>query len=80
MLSVMSYVFAKTNDALQFSVIPVWYFGESNVPYIEYEGGISLDQQSLIGLQLDYQKLDNVSVKGQFFRHNTNEQKLGLEW
>lgn len=83
MLSSMSCVFADTNDALQFSGfarVVLGYLDESNATYIGYEDNISLDQQSLIGLQIDYQILDTVSVTGQFVGHSTNEQKSGLEW
>lgn len=83
LLSGMSSVSAKTDDALQFSGfarVVLGYLDESNATYLGYDNGLSLDQQSLIGLQADYQILDNLSITGQFVGHTGNERKTGVEW
>lgn len=79
----MSSVSAETNDALQFSGfarVVLGYLDESNATYLGYDDSVSLDQQSLIGLQADYQILENLSVTGQFVGHSGNERKSGVEW
>jgi hypothetical protein len=78
-----SSVYAKTDDALQFSGfarVVLGYLDESNATYFGYDEGISFDQQSLIGLQADYQLLDNLSVTGQFVGRSGNERESDLEW
>jgi hypothetical protein len=79
----MSSVYAKADDALQFSGfarVVLGYLDESNATYFGYDDGISFDQQSLIGLQADYQLLDNLSVTGQFVGRSNNERGSDLEW
>jgi hypothetical protein len=56
------------------------YLDESNATYFGYDDGISINQQSLIGLQADYQILDNLSVAGQFVGHSSRQRESGLEW
>jgi hypothetical protein len=66
----MSSAYAKADDALQFSGFARLVLGcldESNATYFGYDDGISFDQQSLIGLQADYQLLDNLAVTEQFW-------------
>jgi hypothetical protein len=83
LFSSTSLVHAKTEDALQFSGfarVVLGYLDETNATYFGYDDGISLDQQSLIGLQADYQILDNLTVTGQFVGHSGRERDSGLEW
>ena len=79
----MSSVSAKTDDALQFSGfarVVLGYLDESNATYLGYDDSLSLDQQSLIGLQADYQISDDLSVTGQFVGHTGHERQSGVEW
>ena len=83
LFSSVSLVYAKTDDALQFSGfarVVLGYLDEGNATYFGYDEDISLDQQSLVGLQADYQIFDNVSVTGQFVGHSGDQRESGLEW
>ena len=83
LLSGTSSVSAETDDALQFSGfarVVLGYLDEDNATYLGYDDGLSLSQQSLIGLQADYQILDNVSLTGQFVGHSGDERPSGVEW
>ena len=79
----MSSVSAETDDALQFSGfarVVLGYLDETHATYLGYDNKLSLDQQSLIGLQADYQISDNFSVTAQFVGHTGNERDSGVEW
>jgi hypothetical protein len=79
----MSSVYAKTDDALQlsgFARVVLGYLDEGNATYFGYDDGISFDQQSLIGLQADYQIFDKLSATGQFVGHSGDLRESGLEW
>jgi hypothetical protein len=83
LLASASSVSAETEDALQFSGfarVVLGYFDENDATYLGYDKSLSLSQQSLIGLQADYQILDNLSITGQFIGHTGNERKSGVEW
>ncbi|WP_158972518.1 hypothetical protein [Paraglaciecola sp. L3A3] len=74
---------AETTDKLQFSGfarVVLGYLDEKNATYLGYDDNLSLSQQSLIGLQADYQILDNLSATGQFIGHSGNERESGVEW
>ncbi len=79
----MSSVYAKTDDALQlsgFARVVLGYLDEGSATYFGYDDDISLNQQSLIGLQADYQIFDNLSATGQFVGHSGDLRESGLEW
>lgn len=82
-VSCMSSALAQTDDALQFSGFARVVLGnldENDATYLGYDGGLSLDRQSLIGLHAEYQILDNFSVTGQFVGRSAEEQKSGIDW
>lgn len=79
----MSAVSAETDDKLQlsgFARVVLGYLDESNATYLGYDNSLSLDQQSLIGLQADYQILDKLSVTGQFVARTGDDKDSELEW
>jgi hypothetical protein len=79
----MSSGFTATDDTLQFSGFARVVFGyldESSATYSGYSDDISLSQQSLIGLQVDYQLADHLSITSQLLGHSGNERGSGVEW
>ena len=78
-----SSVSAETEDALQlsgFARVVLGHLDETHATYLGYDDGLSLSQQSLIGLQADYQIFDQLSVTGQFIGHSGDERGSGVEW
>ena len=41
---------------------------------------ISIDNESLIGLQADYQIIDDLAITGQLIGHSGNKRDSGIEW
>lgn len=83
LLSGISSVSAQTGDALQFSGfarVVAGYLDEPHATYLDYDDGISLKPQSLIGLHVDYQIVDSLSFTGQFVGKSGNEQQTGIDW
>lgn len=80
----MSSAFAQEDDeALRFSGfarVVLGYFDDSNATYLGYDNSLSVNQQSLIGLQADYQITDKLSATGQFVGHASNDRNSGIEW
>ena len=82
-LSSASLVGAQTQDALQFSGfarVVLGYLDESNAKFLGYNKRVSLKQQSLIGLQADYQITNNLSATAQFIGHTAQGRNSGIEW
>lgn len=74
---------AKTEDNLQFSGfarVVMGYLDDKDAEYLGYDNSISVDQESLIGLQVDYQFIDSLSVTGQLIGHSGKQRDSGIEW
>ncbi|MGS2719397.1 hypothetical protein [Paraglaciecola aestuariivivens] len=74
---------AHANDDLQFSGfarVVLGYLDDENAQYLGYQDKLSIDNQSLIGLQADYQFSDKLALTGQFIGHTGKQKKSGLEW
>lgn len=63
-----------------FARVVAGYLDESNADYLGYSDKVSLTQQSLVGLQGDWQLSSQVSITGQFLLHANEQRKSGLEW
>ncbi|XQW86984.1 hypothetical protein ACOYR1_11935 [Thalassotalea piscium] len=74
---------AETEDKLHFSGfarVIMGYLDDENAEYIGYDNSVSLNQQSLLGLQADYQFNDKLSVTTQFVGYTQDQRNSGLEW
>lgn len=74
---------AANQDSLQFSGFAraiIGHLDDANAEYVGYDNSISLDQQSLIGLQADYQLTDAIAVTGQVVAYTEEQRNSGLEW
>lgn len=56
------------------------YLDDKDAEYLGYDNSISVDQESLIGLQVDYQFIDSLSVTGQLIGHSGKQRDSGIEW
>ncbi|WP_233267338.1 hypothetical protein [Paraglaciecola sp. L3A3] len=75
--------YADTEDNLKvsgFARVVMGYLDDKNAEYLGYDNSISLDQESLIGLQLDYQVVDTLAVTGQVIGHTGAQRDSGIEW
>lgn len=78
-----SSAFAEDEDKLQFSGfarIVAGYLDDKNAEYLDYDNSISIDKESLIGLQADYQIIDSLALTGQVIGHAGNQRDSGIEW
>ncbi len=76
-------VYAEQDDKLQFSGfarVVMGHLDDENAEYIGYGNAISFDQQTLLGLQADFQITDSLSVTGQVIGHTGTHRESGLEW
>ncbi|WP_158768323.1 hypothetical protein [Paraglaciecola sp. L1A13] len=76
-------VHAEDEDKLQFSGfarVIMGYLDDKNVEYVGYDNSVSFDQQSLLGLQADYQLNEDFSFTGQLVGHTGSQRDSGLEW
>ncbi|MDO6559898.1 porin [Paraglaciecola chathamensis] len=74
---------AQAEDNLQFSGfarVVMGYLDDSNAEYLGYDNSISLEQETLIGLQADYQLSDSFSITGQLIGHSGEQRDSGIEW
>ncbi|WP_226989243.1 hypothetical protein [Paraglaciecola arctica] len=74
---------AETIDKLQFSGfarVVMGYLDDKNAEYLGYDNSVSFDQESLIGVQVDYQLLDELAFTGQLIGHTGKERDSGVEW
>lgn len=74
---------AQAEDNLQFSGfarVVMGYLDDSNAEYAGYDDSISLGEQSLLGLQADYQFNETLSITGQLVGHTNERRESGLEW
>ncbi|MEP1448949.1 MAG: hypothetical protein ABJK37_22790 [Paraglaciecola sp.] len=81
--SMPNYAAANDQDKLQFSGFTRLILGhldDKNAEYVGYDNSISMDQQSLIGLQADYAFNNEISLTGQFIGHTGKQRSSGLEW
>ncbi|WP_233267337.1 hypothetical protein [Paraglaciecola sp. L3A3] len=79
----MSSLQAETNDKLQFSGfarVIAGYLNEEHGTFLGYDDSISFTEQTLLGLQLDYQVMDNLSVTGQAVARTADDSDSGIEW
>lgn len=79
----VNYAQAEQEDRLQFSGfarVVLGYLDDENAEYLGYDDAISFDQQTLIGLQVDYKITDTWSATGQLIGHTSNERDSGVEW
>ncbi len=78
-----SVVAQEDDNALQFSGfarVVLGYFDDSNATYLGYDNSVSINQQSLIGLQADYQITNKLSATAQFVGHTSDDRDSGVEW
>ncbi|WP_339770618.1 hypothetical protein [uncultured Paraglaciecola sp.] len=83
LLSCIPAVQAEDEDKLQFSGfarVIMGYLDDKNAEYVYYDNSVSFDQQSLLGLQADYQFNKDFSVTGQVVGHTGSQRASGLEW
>nr|WP_277601567.1 porin [Colwellia sp. Arc7-635] len=75
--------FAEDVDKLQFSGfarLVLGYLDDKDASYLDYDNSLSIDKESLIGLQVDYQAFDNLGFTGQLIGHTDKERDSGIEW
>ncbi len=76
-------IYAETSDKLQFSGfarVVLGYLDDKNAEYLNYDNSLSIDNESLIGLQADYQMMDSLAVTGQLIGHSGEQRDSGIEW
>ncbi|WP_158768318.1 hypothetical protein [Paraglaciecola sp. L1A13] len=74
---------AQTEDKLAlsgFARVVAGYLDEDNANFIGYENEISLGEQSLLGLQADYQLTDRFSATAQVIGRTGGDSDSGIEW
>ncbi|MDO6691670.1 hypothetical protein Q4574_00175 [Aliiglaciecola sp. 3_MG-2023] len=74
---------AKDNEKLQFSGfarVVLGYFDDENAEYVGYDNSLSVDKQSLLGIQGDYLFSDELSFTGQVVGFTDEQRNSGLEW
>jgi hypothetical protein len=79
----MPTVQAEVLDDLEFSGfarIVAGYIDDEHAEFNGYENKVSLNQQSLIGLQADYQIIDNLSATAQVIGRTGDDNDSGIEW
>ena len=65
--SFSTFVSAESDDNLQFSGfarVVVGYLDDAQADYLNYDNSISIDNESLIGLQADYKIIDYLAITG----------------
>lgn len=63
-----------------FARLVMGYLDDKNAEYVGYDNSISFDQQSLIGLQVDYSFNDELALTGQLIGHTGEQRSSGIEW
>lgn len=53
---------------------------DANVSFEGYENSVSLSEQTLLALQVDYHLLDSVTITSQVLAHTSSERDSGVEW
>ncbi|WP_370459647.1 porin [Paraglaciecola sp. L3A3] len=79
----ISPVASAADDKLQFSGfarLVLGHLDDKNAEYVGYDNSISLDQQSLLGLQADYHLSDSFSLTSQFVGYTEDQRNSGLQW
>ncbi|MDO6559896.1 hypothetical protein [Paraglaciecola chathamensis] len=74
---------AQTEDKLQFSGFAravAGYLNEDDAQYLGYENKVSFAEQSLLGLQVDYQISKNFSATAQAIGRTGDDNDSGIEW
>lgn len=75
---------SKFTDNVEFSGfarLVAGHLDENNgAAYIGYDNGISVDEQSLLGLQMDVKLSDSLSLTSQLLAHSATYRKSGIEW
>lgn len=82
-LTSTSVVYADYDDNLQFSGfarVVGGYIDDADAKFNGYENKVSLGQQSLIGVQVDYQITDNISAAAQVIGRTGDDKESGIEW
>ena len=83
LLNFSSFAFTEDEDKLQFSGfarVVMGYLDDKNAEYLNYDNSVSIDKESLIGLQVDYQIIDSLALTGQVIGHAGNQRDSGIEW
>ncbi|GAA6185468.1 hypothetical protein NBRC116595_27160 [Aliiglaciecola sp. NS0011-25] len=74
---------SQSNEKLQFSGfarVILGYLDDENAEYVGYDNSVSLDKQSLLGIQADYLLNDEISITGQVVGFTDEQRNSGLEW
>ncbi|MEP1448952.1 MAG: hypothetical protein ABJK37_22805 [Paraglaciecola sp.] len=82
-LTLTSVVYADDDGNVRFSGfarVVAGYIDEEYAEFNGYEDRVSLEQQSLFGMQADYQIIDNVSATAQVIGRTGDDNKSGIEW
>lgn len=56
------------------------YLDETDATFAGYDDAVSIDNQSLLGLQADYRLTDKVSLAAQLLAHSSDDRNSGVEW
>lgn len=74
---------AATPNPLEFSGfarVIMGYLDDENAEYVGYDNSLSIDQQSLLGLQADYRLSEEIAFTGQVVGYTDDQRSSGLEW
>jgi hypothetical protein len=63
-----------------FARVVAGYLDDKNADYLGYNNTISIDQQSLFGLQLEWPMSSKLSVTTQLLAHSSDRRDSGAEW
>ena len=63
-----------------FARVIMGYLDDENAEYVGYDNSISIDQQSLLGLQADYRLSEEIAFTGQVVGYTDDQRSSGLEW
>lgn len=83
LLSCVPPLYAASEDKLQFSGfarVVAGYLDDESAEYLNYDNTLSIDNESLIGLQADYQIADDLAATGQLIGHSGKQRDSGIEW
>ena len=63
-----------------FGRVVAGFTDDPDVSFEGYENELSLKEQTLLALQVDYHLLENVSITSQLLAHTNSERDSGVEW
>ncbi|MDU0353506.1 hypothetical protein RS130_05805 [Paraglaciecola aquimarina] len=76
-------VYANSESNVQFSGfarVVAGYLDDDSGRYLGYKNSVSLDKQSLLGLQLDYQFTNELGITAQVIGRTADTEDSGIEW